>query len=188
MKKKILFCVLILCPIIFPKEKNSIILKRNIFTSPVPKVEPKSILKEEPLPSLDTLIEISGIIYFPLGNSYAVIKEKKTNIEGIYKEGDIVANAKILKIEINKVIFEYENKNISLNLENKFQDIGLVISKENIQEKELKTENIIIPKVPEKVISMDVNFDDTITNFVNDKKLIENVNIIPNVKEGKIDG
>lgn len=186
--KKVLIIYLILLKLLV-SSKESIILKRNIFTAPLPppppKIETQSILKPVPLPSLETLIEILGIVYFPYGNSYAVIKDKKTNTESIYKEGDVVANAKILKIEMNKVYFEYDNKTISLNLENKSESPALVISKENIEKKEA---NVITAKVPEKVISMNVNFDETITNLVNDKSLIENVNIIPNVNEGKIDG
>ncbi|MGC8977424.1 MAG: hypothetical protein ACP5OB_07395 [Candidatus Ratteibacteria bacterium] len=178
---------------IYAKEKNSIILKKNIFTAPPPppKIETQSILKPEPLPSLDTLIEICGIVYFPYGVSFAVIKDKKTNIEEIYKEGDVIGNAKILKIEINKVIFDYDNKKISLNFENKIEQKAFIISKDTIQkneENEKRDENVIVPKFPEKVISMDVNFNETITNLTNDRKLIENVNIIPNVSEGGIIG
>jgi len=171
--------------------RESVILKRNIFTAPPPpppKIETTSILKPQPLPPLDTLIEILGIVYFPKGNSYAIIKDKKTGIEGIYKEQEMLGQAKIIKIEKDKVYFEYDNKTISLNLENKPSQAGIIISKDEVSSDEKQKINIVSPKIPEKVISMDVDFEKTITELINDRNLIQNLNLTPNVNEGKIDG
>jgi general secretion pathway protein C len=189
MKRKFLIFLIIFSMNCFSRE--SIILKRNIFTAPPPpppKIETPSILKPQPLPSLDSLIEILGIVYFPKGNSYVIIKDKKTNTEEIYKEQELVGQAKIIKIEKDKVYFEYDNKTISLNLENKPTETGIIISKDSLSLDEKQKVNIISPKIPEKVISMDVDFEKTIGELVNDKNLIQNVNLTPNVNEGKIEG
>lgn len=176
---------------IFAKEKNSVILKRNIFTAPVPPSSPPksvpSILKPAPLPSLETLIDIIGIIYFPQGNSYVIIKNKKNNNESIYREGEIVEQAKIIKIKQDKVYFEYDNKKVVLNLENKGIESGLIIYKEELKEITKNSQNIS-KQIPEDIITMNVSFNETINALINDKKLIENLSIIPNISEGKIEG
>ena len=192
MRKRFLIYLIFLGINCFSKE--SIILKRNIFTAPhpAPKIEQQTILKPPPLPSLESLIEIIGIVYFPNGNSYVIIKDKKTNTEGIYKQRELVGQAKIIKIEVDKVYFEYDNKTISLNLENKPSEVKVIISKEEIssekKEEEEKKVNIVSSKIPETVISMDVDFERTITQLLNDRNLSQNLNLTPNLNEGKIDG
>ncbi|MCS7180385.1 MAG: hypothetical protein NZ891_03435 [bacterium] len=173
--------------------RESIILKRNIFTAPLPppptpKTEPTNILKPPPLPSLETIIEITGIIYFPQGNSFAIIKDKKTNNENIYKEEEKVGESKIIKILKDKVIFEYDGKNISLNLENKSTNTPLVISKEETSKVVISSPKVENPNFPEEVISMNVDFNKTVNSLINDQKLIENLNLLPNVKEGRVEG
>jgi len=170
--------------------RESIILKRNIFTAPLPpsKIEtPSSILKPQSLPPLESLIEISGIVYFPYGISYAIIKNKKTNVEEIYKEKDSVEQAKIVKIEIDKVYFEYDNKIISLKLEYKLPEGGVISLKSDLEEKQKV--NIDFSQTPPIIISRNVDFENVMTALVNDKNFIQNLNLIPNVnEEGKIEG
>ncbi|MCM8784715.1 MAG: hypothetical protein NC827_07445 [Candidatus Omnitrophica bacterium] len=187
--KKGIFVLLFSFNILFSKE--SIILKRNIFTAPLPsppKIETTSILKPPPLPSLETLIEILGIVYFPSGCSFVIIKDKKTNTENIYKEGEKIGESKIVKILIDKVIFEYDGKNVSLNLENKSSSTPIIISKEEGPKVSVLPKLPETPKIPEEVVSMEVDFNNAITNLINDRKLIENLNVIPNVNEGKVEG
>lgn len=191
MKKRVFIFLVGSFNILFAKE--SIILKRNIFTAPPPppppaKIETTSILKPPPLPSLETLIEILGIVYFPSGCSFVIIKDKKTNSENIFKEGEKVGESKIVKILMDKVIFEYDGKNISLNLENKSTGTPIIISKEETSKISVVPKLPETPKTPEEVFSMDVDFNKTITSLLNDRGLIEKVNIIPNVNEGKVDG
>ncbi|HOM27108.1 MAG TPA: hypothetical protein PKV21_06345 [bacterium] len=190
MKKTVFIILGCIYSILFGKE--SIILKRNVFTAPPPppppKVETTSILKPAPLPSLETLIEILGIVYFPEGTSFVIIKDKKTNIENILKEGERIGESKIIKIMKDKVIFEYDGKNVSLNLENKSSGIPLVVSREETTKISVSPKLPETPKIPEDVVTMDVDFNNTINTLVNDRKLIENLNVIPNVNEGKVEG
>jgi type II secretion system protein C len=172
--------------------RESVILKRNIFTAPLPPPQPKvdttSILKPPPLPSLETLIEIVGIVYFPEGTSFVIIKDKAKNSEDIFKEGEKVRESKIVKILIDKVIFEYDGKNVTLNLENKSSGVPLVVSKEETSKISISPVVPETPKIPENVVTMDVDFNKTINTLINDRSLIENLNLIPNVNEGKIEG
>jgi len=188
MKKVLIF---IGCFYIIGFSKESVILKRNIFTKPLPPSPPKqvpSILKPAPLPSLDSLIEIVGIAYFPDNNSLVIIKDKRTGNETLCKEGDIIYDAKIIKISKEKVYFEYDNKQVYLNLENKAGEGGFIVSKELISSDDKNKINVVSQKIPEEVISMDVDFEKTITELINDKNLIQNLNLTPNINEGKIDG
>lgn len=191
MMKKGIFVLIVSLNILFSKE--SIILKRNIFTAPLPpppspKIETTSILKPAPLPALETLIEISGIAYFPSGCSFVIIKDKKTNIENIYKEGEKVGESKIIKILKDKVVFEYDGKSISLNLENKSSSTSLVISKEEGPKVTISPKLPEAPKVPEELLSFDVDFNNTISALITDRKLMENLSVTPNVIEGKVEG
>jgi type II secretion system protein C len=172
--------------------RESVILRRNIFTAPLPppppKVETTSILKPPPLPSLETLIEIIGIVYFPEGSSFVIIKDKKANTENIFKEGERVGESKIVKILMDKVIFEYDGKNITLNLENKSIGTPLIVSKEETSKITISPKVPETPKIPENIITMDVDYSKTINTLINDRNLIENLNLIPNVNEGKVEG
>jgi len=183
---KVVMFVFILQEIVFSKE--SIILKRNIFTAPPPKIETKNILKPPPLPSLDSIIEILGIVYFPNDNSFVIIRDKRKNTEEIYKVGDNIGQAKIVKIEVDRVFFEYDNKTICLNFENKVEEGPFVsILKKEPEESSQKNPHIKLQTdLSQRVVVVD--FNKTIASLENDRNLIEKVNILPNVNNGKIEG
>ena len=87
---------------LYGAQDYSVILKRNIFTEPAPKPQPvpekTPILKPAPPPSLISLIDVAGIIYFSEGGSFVIVKSKKTNEEIVLQEGDIIENASVVKI------------------------------------------------------------------------------------------
>jgi len=187
MKKQILNITLLLILFSVYLYPGSVILKRNIFTAPQPKIETQTILKPPPAPPLDTLIEILGIIYFTEAeeDSFVIIKNKRTNTEDMYKVGDNVGQAKILKIEIDRVLFEYDNKTIFLNIESKsFEAPPVSILRKTPSEiQQQKTETSSSGE-----IIKNVDFNKIITSLESDRSLIEKVNIIPNISNGKIEG
>ncbi|MCM8772108.1 MAG: hypothetical protein NC926_06835 [Candidatus Omnitrophica bacterium] len=188
--RKILFFLFLSAIYIFPA---SIILKRNIFTAPPPPPPPKiqTILKPSPLPSLDSFIEILGIVYFENNeeDSFVIIKNRKKNTEEIYKTGDMIEEAKIVKIEFDRVLFEYDNKIISVNFENKVFEGPLDITFKKRKEKEeiVKEEDQVDDR--EQKIFVNVDYKNVIEKLEEEgKELIGKVNIIPNLKENRVEG
>ena len=180
--------IIFLCSIcVEGKEDYSIILKRNIFTSQpprIPKVEKKTILKPPPPPpGLDTLIEIVGIFYFKEGPSYVIIRGKRDRKEGIYKEGDRVEGAEIVKIEKDKVIFKYNGETIAISFENKIEP-GKYISVKNVEVKR-EPQKVVIPEPKGSFI---IDFGEALHAIKKDKLLLKNINIAPYVRKGKIEG
>lgn len=181
----------------------SIILKKNIFAEPPPSPKPEkepekiSILKPVPPPALDSLVKLKGIIYFYEGGSCAVIGGKKKNEEIICKVGDIVENAEIVKINENEVVFMYNGKEEHIELKKGLAPAGLTEVQPGINAgipssagssanaRVVNPVGAVSPKFAEPV---SVNFEKTIADLQNDKKLMRNLNVTPNVQEGKVDG
>lgn len=193
-KAKLFLAVVFICSFALHCKDYSIILKRNIFTSgSPPELKNKtSILKPLPPPQLETLIELNGIVYFGEEPSFVIIKEKKRNNESIYKEGEFVGKAKILKIEENKVIFQYNEKTIAINIENKASETNFVSAfNENIKiavKEKKKLSGVSIPESPEVLEPVTVNFSETVNMLKTDRDLIKNINISPYINEGKVEG
>ncbi len=181
----------------------SIILKRNIFAEPPPPPKPDvvpektPILKPAPPPTLGSLIEIKGIIYFPEGGSFAVIKEKKRNEEVVYKEGDVVENAEIVKVNEYEVVFLYSGKEERIELKRDSAPAGLTEVGPGIGARTSEAGggqvngriiNPVAAAAPKFVDPMTVNFEKTMTDLRQDKDLMKNLNVTPNVQEGKVDG
>jgi len=194
-KVKLFLAVIFVCSFALYCKDYSIIFKKNIFTpGSQPELKKKtSILKPLSPPQLETLIELNGIVYFGENKiSFAIIKEKKRKNESIYKEGEFVGKAKILKIEENKVIFEYNKKTIAVNIENKASETNFVSAfDENIKiavKEKKKLSGISIPEHPEVLEPVTMNFSETVNMMRNDRNLIRNINISPYIKEGKVEG
>lgn len=181
----------------------SIILKRNIFAEPPPPPKPpavpekNSILKPAPPPSLDSLIELKGIIYFPGGSSFAVIKGKKKNEEVVYKEGDIVENAEILKVTENEVVFLYNGKEERIELKKDLVPAGTMevgsgvsamVPESTSSQVNGQVFNPVAVVAPEFKEPLTVDFEKTIADLKGDKELIKNLNVAPLIQEGKVDG
>jgi len=185
----------------FSIEKNdySIILKRNIFTAPIPpppppKIQqPTSILKPTPLPPLESIIELKGIVHFPQGISYAILKTRNQNEESICKEGEVIEKAKIIKIDKESVTFEYDEKNVVMNLENKRLEKDYVSINNDIKvavesEEAKNISDVLSNKVPKALDPITLNFSETINQLKENKDLTKNLNISPFVKDGKVEG
>jgi len=190
--------------LLYGAQDYSIILKRNIFAEPPPKppvVEKTPILKPAPPPSLSSLIDIAGIIYFPDGGSFVVVKSKKGNEEIVLKEGDVIENATLMKIEEDGVVFLYDGKEERFSLRQE-DNSGMMVSvapglsvkiDEGMEaKKEGKTEaQIVNPTatvVPEFTEPVFVNLNTALNELRNDKELFKKVNVVPKLNEGKVDG
>lgn len=167
----------------------SIIFKKNIFTSPIPQ---KPIIEKRPIlkpPSLTSLIELKGIIFFREGPSYAIINIKKKGKDFVFEEGEKIGEIKILKIKKNEVVFLYNGKEEMLKIKSKSQSGKYVKVAPGIEvkldKKEKKKKDVLVPKFEEPVI---IDFEKTITELKRDTTLIKNLNVNPYIKNGKIEG
>ncbi len=175
----------------------SIILKRNIFAEPSPPPEPeviekKSILKPLPPPSLVSLIDLKGIIYFPDGDSFAVISVKKNNEEVVCKEGEVILDAEIVRVSENEVVFAYNGKEEKIELKKESGQAGFVaVTDTGLSARVEDAKKIVNPAVsdiPEFEKPVTVDFEKTMAELKNDKDLLKNLNVSPNVQEGKVEG
>lgn len=180
-----------------PAEYSSI-LKRNVFTEPAPAKPPVrySILKPAPLPVLDTLIELKGIVYSPSGESVAILKVKSQNYEGTFRNGDVVCpNVTIQRIEEKNVIFDYDAKQVSLTLQETEQSPAVAVT---LPAREGTTAVKVIapegnlpapaPEIPVAAEPIPVSVEKVVTEIRKDPNLIENFGVAPNVQEGRIEG
>ncbi len=180
-----------------PAEYSSI-LKRNVFTEPAPAKPPVrySILKPAPLPSLDTLIEIKGIVYSASGESVAILKLKSQNYESIFRTGELVCpNVTIQRIEEKNVIFDYDGKQVILTLQETGQATSVAVT---LPAREGTTAIKAIvpgsdtpaaaPEIPAAAEPIPVSVDGVVTEIRKDPHLIENFGVAPNVQEGRIEG
>lgn len=205
MRKWIFLIIVVYVISLYGAQDYSIILKRNIFAEPPPKPQPvpekTSILKPAPPPSLNSLIDIAGIIYFSEGGSFIIVKSKKGNEEIVLKEGDVIENAKVVKIEEDGVVFLYNGKEERFSLRQE-DNSGMMVSvapgltvkldEGTEAKKESKTEaQIVNPTatgIPEFTEPVFVNLNTALTEIRNDKELFKKVNVIPKLNEGKVDG
>ncbi|MCM8760369.1 MAG: hypothetical protein NC832_01455 [Candidatus Omnitrophica bacterium] len=189
------------------QQDYSVILKRNIFTEPEPKPQPviekTPIIKPAPPPSLNSLIDLAGVIYFSEGDSFVIVKSKKTREEIVLHQGDIIENARVVKIEENGVVFFYEGKEERFSLKQEDRE-GMVMSlpsglavkldeksdigikKEN--ESEAQIVNPLSSAVPEFTEPVFVDLNKILTEAKNDTELFRKVNVTPKLSGGKIDG
>ena len=94
------------------KEDYSVIYQRNIFGASTAKKE--TILKPIEVPLADKLL-VKGIIIREKTPSLAVIENRETKAENLYKVGDILLGGEIVLIEEKSVVIKNkENKEITL--------------------------------------------------------------------------
>ncbi|MGI6595790.1 MAG: hypothetical protein ACOX1Z_03765 [Candidatus Ratteibacteria bacterium] len=208
-KRYVVFIIVIglTFPLFGAQENYSIILKKNIFTESVPKppppvLEKTPIIKPAPPPSLNSLINLIGIAYFPENGSYAVLRVQRKNEELVFQEGDVVENAKILKIEEDGVIFLYNEKEevLSFKLDNRNEPLlsvapGLTIKldeKSETEKREGITENKVVNPtavpVPEFADPVYIEKNAALEEIRKDTELFKKVNIAPKMQNGKVDG
>ncbi len=191
MRMKNLFILFITPGFAFGKINYKVILERNIFTAPyIEKKEVKktNILKPPPLPPLDSLIEVKGIVF--LGKTgYAIIGIKRKNTEVIVRKNETVAGAKVVEMGTDFIVFLYNGKKEKIQIKKDTKPgnfikavpgVNVKIEKKKIENPEFKT-----PDFKEPVV---VDFDKTIEKLKNDKNLFKNLNISPYIVNGKVEG
>lgn len=178
----------------------SIILERNIFSQPPPpkpEIKETPIIKPPPVPALSSLVDLTGIVYFTEGDSFAVLNLKRRNEEVVYKAGDVIENAEIMKIEENCVTFLYDGKEEKLFLKQDVGEAGFVEVAPGVTavveegKNEDGTPKIVNPsavEMPTFAEPVSVEFSKTLADLRNDKDLMKNLNVAPDLKNGKIGG
>lgn len=191
------------------------ILRRNIFTSPEPPPPPPanaaakiSILKPKPVVPLNTLIDLKGIVFFKEGGSYAVINVKNKNEDFVFKQGDMFGEAELKEIREDKILFYYDGKNVVLGLERVdaggFVEVapgmrarieggqagpgvpGGAAGADSIPGRVTQgNENLLQERETEPV---DVNLENALGEAMKDPNLVRNLNLSPNVRDGKTEG
>ncbi|MCX8083022.1 MAG: hypothetical protein N3D17_06490 [bacterium] len=193
---------------VYGAQDYSIILKKNIFAEPPPKPQPviekTPIIKPAPPPSLSSLIDLLGIVYLSEGGSFVILKDKKINEEIFLKEGEVIENAQVVRIEENAVVFLYDGKEEKFSLKQEGGD-GMLLSitpevsvkvDENTENNLKKDDDgtvarIVNPSettVPEFTEPVFVELKTALNEIKNDKELFKKVNVTPKLNSGKIDG
>ena len=200
--------VLLISVSAFAKTDTSIIIKRKIFADDVPPPPPQkpvvSILKPVEPPSIDKIINLKGIVFSPTpGESRAIIENLVKKGESVYSESDIVENARIMKIQISSVVFEYCGKQVELSLQNKAMPQGAVFipgtpvaaagipsasSSMSAASGSAIPVSTRTPPVPEIAGARDVDFAKTMEALRDDKELFAAVGISPYIENGTVSG
>ncbi|MDO8722359.1 MAG: type II secretion system protein N [Syntrophales bacterium] len=95
-----------------PADYYAVIPQRNLFGSTDKAAADKKseAAKPEGTPDLSTLLVVKGTVAGTGKDGFAVIEEKATNKQSLYKVGSFVAGAKLIKITRNSVTFKIDNK------------------------------------------------------------------------------
>lgn len=187
----------------FAKTNHSEILKRGIFadTPPPPQRQVTSILKPISLPPVDSLLTLKGIIYSSDGESKVIVEIISRKCEVLCEEGDVIENAKILKINESEVVFLYDDKEVSLALQ-KPQTGSPAISVRDTSVKvvpstsALTSDSSAIPSrasgigasVPVPEHPRDLKINDIVEKFRSDPNLLASVSVTPHIQDGKVEG
>jgi type II secretion system protein C len=204
-KNKILFLTFILFFIVnisFAGNNYSNILNSNIFSQQPPAPPPHlttvtSILKNipPPVPELNTVLNIIGIMYCSNNNSKVIIQDLKTNKENIYSQGDTVENTTIFKIKKHSVVFLYNNKQIMLSMNNGMpaQNTALAYSAPlNIIHSKtpaINLNHLIAESSPKIMPAKYVNINTALKDLSSDKSLLNTMSLAPQVNaNGQVSG
>lgn len=95
-----------------PADAYMVIPQRNLFGSTDKAVADKKINAAAPVegPDFSTLLEVKGTVAGTGKDGFAVIEEKGKNKQLLYKVGNVVAGAKVVKITRNAVTFVVGDK------------------------------------------------------------------------------
>jgi len=186
---------------------NAAILKRNIFADPPPP-PPRaatSILRPEPVLPLDRILAIKGVIFSPSGESKAIIEILAKKTEDLFSEGDMIENARIVKIGPKSVGFERDGAPIELVMNQDagptrtvaLADVPVAIPGDGPPPARSILRNPEIPgrgpDVPNAVPAAetgprDIDFDDAVEKLKADPGLIGSLNIAPYIENGSVNG
>ena len=180
------------------------ILNRKIYADPPPPPEKpvRSILKPAPVPSLDSLISVKGIIYSPDGESKAIIEIKSKKVETLATEGDIIENARLIRIDENNLVFYYDDKEITLNLSKPQIDSksGIAIKDTSVKLASgqpsttatssatgtvvaSSSSSIPVPQQPKNI-----NLNALIDQVRSDPAAMSNISVTPYIEDGMVSG
>ena len=95
-----------------PADSYAVIPQRNLFGSTDKAAADKKPEAAKPAGTLDlsTLLVVKGTVAGTGKDGFAVIEEKAKNKQSLYKVGNVVAGAKLIKITRNAVTFQIDNK------------------------------------------------------------------------------
>jgi len=95
-----------------PADYYALIPQRNLFGSTDKAAADKKPETAKPEGTLDisTLLVVKGTVAGTGKDGFAVIEEKAKNKQSLYKVGNVVAGAKLIKITRNAVTFQIDNK------------------------------------------------------------------------------
>jgi len=175
----------------------SIIMERNIFSAPVPvaPAEPSvrtPMIKAPSLPELDSLIELKGTAYFKDGGSYALINIRRRNEEFIFREGDFLEDAELVEVGEEKAVFIYGGKRVEIALPR--DESGSFVPVSQGVSARVETPAVTGYSGGREVPSPDfrkpviLNFESALAELRKDADLMKNLNVAPNIQEGKVEG
>lgn len=103
-----------------PADAYAVIPQRNLFGSTEKAVANKKLDAAAPVdgPDLATLLEVKGTVAGTGKDGFAIIEEKGKNKQLLYKVGNVVAGAKVVKITRNAVTFLVGDKERVLKMVN----------------------------------------------------------------------
>jgi len=181
-----------------PTDASVILKKRGIFSAepPPPAAAVRSILRPQPPASLDTLLEVVGIVFLPSGGSQVFIRRVRTGEEAIYGEGDTVERAVITKIGPETVTFRYEDREVELNLERQVTPVSPAAGAGPGSGNAVRGggPTVFAPSgrteggTPGAGGPMPVRFKPTIDALMADRELQRKVSVLPSVVDGKVQG
>ena len=103
-----------------------LITDRNLFGSTDKTYADKQTQTATPgVQSVSTLVELKGTVAGDSKSAFAVIEEKGKNKQGLYKVGDRIAGATVLKIGRDKILVKFNDKREILKKRDAFE--GLVV-------------------------------------------------------------
>lgn len=186
------------------KTDYSRIINRKIFadTPPPPQKPAVSILKPAPLPSLDSVISLKGIIFNPDGDSLAIVQiSSKGNAEILLGEGDVIENAYLKKINESGVVFLYDGKEVVINLPKPQVDKGGIVIKDSpvkvlpqppvVSEGKTSTSAVSSgsqPAIPAPEQPRNININEISERLRSDPSLLAQVSVTPYIQDGKVEG
>ena len=152
-------------------------MNRGLF-GPVPKSADKSEeFKTEDLEPTALNIELLGTVSGDRRNAVAVIQEGAKRTQSLYKEGDSIEDATIVKILRGKVVLRVGNNNQILKMEDKPR---------SSRSKQRKLPGGPPRSRPERAITLDRSM--VTESLGNISEIMSQIRIRPHYKDGKADG
>lgn len=156
--------------------------KRDLFELAVP-VDPakNASLDLDGLEKTDLQLTLWGTIAGGGPNAWAVIEEKKTRKQSLYKVGDVIENATLTHVLRNKVVLNLNGKDQILEIKDEPNKGGRIPARPSRRMAEPSADD-----GPAKKITVERSMIDESLRDIN--KLMKDVRIRPHFKNGEPDG